>query len=58
VTVLIRPQRPQSEGVVTDNPDNIISADKWNPVVYKAQVPRGGVQLGDGLFKKTMEDNS
>lgn len=57
VTVLTRPQRPQGEGVVTDNPDNVISADKWNPVVYKAQAPRGGVQLGDGLFKKTMEDN-
>jgi DUF1680 family protein len=57
VTVLTRPQRPQGEGIVTYNPDNIIPFDKWNPVVYKAQTPIGGVQLSDGLFKKTMENN-
>ncbi len=57
VTVLTRPQRPQGEGVVTDNPDNIIPFEKWNPVGYKAQTPIGGVQLSDGLFKKTMENN-
>ncbi|MDP3003231.1 MAG: glycoside hydrolase family 127 protein [Bacteroidales bacterium] len=57
VTVLTRPVRPQGEGVVTDNPGNIIPSDKWNPVAYKAQAPKGGVQLSDGLFKKTMENN-
>jgi DUF1680 family protein len=57
ISVLTRPSRPQGEGVVTDNPDNIIPPDKWNPVVYKAQTPVGGVQLSDGLFKKTMENN-
>jgi hypothetical protein len=57
VTILSRPQRPQGEGVITDNPNNIIPADKWNPVVYKAEAPIGGVQLSDGLFKKTMENN-
>ena len=57
VTVLTRPVRPQGEGVVTDNPGNIITSEKWNPVAYKAQSPKGGVQLGDGLFKKTMENN-
>jgi uncharacterized protein len=55
--VLTRPQRPQGEGVVTDNPGNIIPFVNWNPVVYKAQVPKGGVQLSDGLFNKTMENN-
>lgn len=57
VTVLSRPQRPQGEGVITDNPNNIIPAHKWNPVVYKAEAPVGGVQLSDGLFKKSMENN-
>lgn len=57
VTVLTRPQRPQGEGVVTDNPGNIIPPSQWKPVAYKAQAPKGGVQLGEGLFKKTMENN-
>ena len=57
VTVLTRPPRPQGEGVVTDNPDNIIPVDKWHPVAYKAQTPIGGVQLSDGLFKTTMGNN-
>ena len=57
INVLTRPPRPQGEGVVTDNPGNIIPFDNWNPVAYKAQTPKGGVQLGDGLFKKTMENN-
>ncbi|HZK95618.1 MAG TPA: beta-L-arabinofuranosidase domain-containing protein [Prolixibacteraceae bacterium] len=55
--ILTRPPRPQGEGVVTDNPDNIIPVEKWNPVAYKAQTPKEGVQLVDGLFKKTMENN-
>ena len=57
ITILTRPSRPQGEGVVTDNPDNVIPFDKWNPVAYKAQTPVGDVQLSDGLFKKTMENN-
>ncbi len=57
ITVLTRPPRPQGEGVVTDNPENIIPSDQWDPPVYKAQTPIGGVQLSDGLFKKTMENN-
>jgi DUF1680 family protein len=57
IAILTRPPRPQGEGVVTDNPDNIIPPDKWNPVVNKAYTPIGGVQLSDGLFKKTMENN-
>ncbi len=57
ITVLTRSARPQGEGVVTDNPENIIPVEKWNPVTYKAQTPKAGVQLSDGLFKKTMENN-
>lgn len=57
ISVLTRPPRPQGEGVVTDNPANIIPSEKWNPVAYKAQTPIGGVEMGDGLFRKTMENN-
>lgn len=57
VTVLTRPPRPQGEGVVTDNPGNVIPAERWKPVPYQAQVPLGGVTLGAGLFKQVMENN-
>jgi len=57
IAILTRPQRPQGEGVVTDNPDNIIPYDKWSPVAYKAKTPTGDVQISDGLFKKTMDNN-
>ena len=56
-TVLTRPSRPQGEGVVTDNPGNVMPVEKWDPVAYKAHAPSGGVRLNDGLFKKTMENN-
>ena len=56
-SVLTRPDRPLGEGVVTDNPENIIPSEQWKPVVYKAQAPKGGVKIGEGLFKKTMENN-
>jgi uncharacterized protein len=55
--LLTRPPRPQGEYVVTDNPGNIIQPAKWNPVNYKANTPKAGVELGEGLFRKTMENN-
>jgi DUF1680 family protein len=54
---LTRPPRPQGEGVVTDNPSNIIPVEKWSPVKYKAYTPREGVTIEDGIFRKTMENN-
>ncbi len=57
IDFLTRPPRPQGEGVVTDNPENVIPSGAWTPVVYKAKTPVDGVQLGDGLFRKTMENN-
>ena len=56
-SVLTRPPRPQGEGVYTNNPGNVIPRENWKPVRYKAQVPLGGVQLGDGIFKTVMENN-
>ena len=57
IELLTRPPRPQGEYVVTNNPGNVMPVETWKPVTYKAQTPMGGVQLGDGLFKTTMENN-
>ncbi len=37
VTNLTLKRRPQDD-VVTDNPGNVIPADQWKPVAYKAQL--------------------
>jgi uncharacterized protein len=57
VNLLTRPPRPQGEYVVTDNPGNITPKEKWNTASYKADVPKTGVELDEGLFRKTMENN-
>jgi DUF1680 family protein len=58
MNVLTRPPRPQGEYVVTDNPGNVIPPDRWKPVAYLAKAPLGGIEVGEGLFKKVMEDNA
>jgi DUF1680 family protein/mannose/cellobiose epimerase-like protein (N-acyl-D-glucosamine 2-epimerase family) len=55
--LLTRQPRPQGEYVVTDNPGNIIPPEKWKPVSYKARTPKTGVKIGEGLFRRTMENN-
>ena len=57
VAQVTRPARPQGEGIVTDHPENVIPASKWNPVPYKAQAPLRGVNLEGGVFQTAMEDN-
>ena len=56
--VLTRPPRPQGEYVVTDNPGNVIAPGRWQPVPYLAKAPLGGIEVGEGLFKKVMENNA
>ena len=58
MNVLTRPPRPQGEYVVTDNPGNVIPPDRWKPVAYLAKAPLGGIEVGEGLFKKVMDDNA
>ena len=48
---------PQGEGVVTDNPGNVIPVEHWQPVRYAAETPLRGVRLQGGLFQQTMENN-
>ena len=57
VELLTRAPRPQGEYVVTNNPDNVMPVDTWKPVVYKAESPMVGIDMGEGLFKTTMENN-
>jgi DUF1680 family protein len=52
-----RAMRPQGEGIVTDNPENVIPLVLWKPVAYRASAPMKGVSLEDGVFRKAMEDN-
>ena len=58
VLPLTRAPRPQGEGVVTDNPSNVIPANRWKPVAYQAHTPTGGVRLEGGVFQSAMEDNT
>ncbi len=57
VTPLTRKPRPQGEGVVTDNPGNVIPVHRWKPVPFQASAPLRGVAIGEGLFKTVMENN-
>jgi hypothetical protein len=57
IELLTRPPRPQGEFVVTNNPGNVMPVETWKPVEYKVQTPLTGVRLGEGLFRKTMENN-
>ena len=56
--VLTRPMRPNGEGVVTNNPQNVIPESLWKPVAYKAQAPTAKtVSLKEGVFKETVDKN-
>ena len=54
---LTRPERPNGEYVVTDNPGNVLPPNRWKPVSYQARAPLSGVALGPGLFQTVMENN-
>ena len=60
VAPLTRKPRPQGEGVVTDNPGNVIPSHRWRPVPFQAVAPasrRAGMEIGAGVFKTAMENN-
>jgi uncharacterized protein len=54
---LTRKPRPVGEGIVTDNPGNITDPQAWRRVQYRADTPGSGVELGEGIFRQTMENN-
>lgn len=53
---LTRASRPNGEGVVTNNPRNVTAEKTWQPVPYRAEAPRAGVQV-EGLFKAALQNN-
>ena len=55
--ILTRPLRADGEFVITDNPQNVIPADRWHPVPVLAETPAGGVALKGGLLEKVMDNN-
>ena len=57
VSPLTRKPRPQGEGVITDNPGNVIPQHLWTPVPLRASAPLRGVIVGEGLFRTVMENN-
>jgi DUF1680 family protein len=54
---LTRKPRPVGEGILTDNPHNVTDPRSWKQVSYRAEVPRHGVELGDGLLREAMQNN-
>ena len=54
---LTRKPRPVGEGIITDNPQNVTDPRSWKQVSYRAEVPRRGVELGDGILREAMENN-
>jgi DUF1680 family protein len=56
---ITRPPRPMGEGIITDNPENVIPAAEWKKVGFKAEVPLSGVRVkaDGGLFWRAMENN-
>lgn len=54
---LTRLPRPMGEGIVTDNPENVIPAKQWKAIPYQAAVPLNGVSLNSGIFQRAMEIN-
>jgi len=54
---ITRAPRPMGEGIVTDNPGNVIPADRWRKVPYEAAAPLTGVTLQSGVFHHALEDN-
>ncbi|KAJ5812212.1 hypothetical protein N7474_008513 [Penicillium riverlandense] len=54
---LTRPPRAMGEGVITDNPENVIDPKDWKPPQLLVSTPLSSVELGDGVIKAAMVDN-
>jgi hypothetical protein len=54
---LTRKPRPVGEGILTDNPQNVIDPRSWKQVSNRAVLPCRGVELGDGILRQAMQSN-
>jgi DUF1680 family protein len=57
MTALTRPPRPQGEGIVTDNPANVIPSSQWKKVPYNIHAPLKGVTLEGGPLQTAFVNN-
>ena len=55
---LTRPPRPMGEGIVTDNPGNVIPSNRWKAIPYRANAPLSGVTVEGETFRRAMENNA
>jgi len=54
---LTRAARPMGEGIVTDNPSNVIPVAQWRPVPFAVTIPVSGVTPQGEIFRRAMENN-
>lgn len=54
---ITRRPRPMGEGIVTNNPGNVIPANLWRTVPFEAGVPLSGVSVQGKLFSRAMQNN-
>ncbi|HVU46376.1 MAG TPA: beta-L-arabinofuranosidase domain-containing protein [Terracidiphilus sp.] len=54
---LTRAPRPMGEGIVTDNPSNVIPAAQWRQVPFAVTIPVSGVTPQGEIFHRAMENN-
>jgi uncharacterized protein len=54
---LTRKPRPVGEGILTDNPQNVTDPRSWKRISNRAEVPRRGVELGEGVLREAMQNN-
>jgi DUF1680 family protein len=54
---ITRAPRPQGEGLITDNLENVTGPGDWRPVRYRAHSPLSGLQLQGGLLATAIENN-
>jgi hypothetical protein len=54
---LTRAPRPMGEGIVTNNPSNIIPAAQWQQAPFAVTIPVSGISPQGELFRHAMENN-
>ncbi len=54
---LTRQPRPMGEEITTDNPGNVIPAERWKRVPDRVSVPVTGVKVTGETFRRAMENN-
>jgi DUF1680 family protein len=54
----LRPRRPNGEGAVINQPDNVTQPETWKPIKTDLSVPQNNVRVDSGLFQIAMERNA